>query len=245
MPVLAPEGTAARPSVPSARITSTSTVGLPRLSRISRPRTAAIGAGCVLIVASSSSRSRSVTQVGIVPSRRRSRRSGPVHGRGSGDPAVGDRRVERRSVRIGDRPWRRSSGEAVRPVGVGTGASVTMGSRDSRRNDRAEPGGDRTGEVEREAVPPLRCRKGRRVVSCLHRERRRPPRGAASRVPVLEDADPSIGESARAGAPSDRGAAARTLSVVGRAIGRVGVVTSDPGPSAGVGGVSGRPSPGH
>src|SRR4051794_8966055 len=52
MPVLAPEGTAARPSVPSARITSTSTVGLPRLSRISRPRTAAIGAGCVLIVAS-------------------------------------------------------------------------------------------------------------------------------------------------------------------------------------------------
>src|SRR5262245_26035665 len=42
-PVLAPEGTAARPSVPSARITSTSTVGLPRLSRISRPRTFAIG----------------------------------------------------------------------------------------------------------------------------------------------------------------------------------------------------------
>src|SRR3954466_11682098 len=52
MPVLAPEGTAARPSVPSARMTSTSTVGLPRLSRISRPRTWAIGAGCVLIVAS-------------------------------------------------------------------------------------------------------------------------------------------------------------------------------------------------
>src|SRR3954449_10059280 len=52
MPVLAPEGTAARPSVPSARITSTSTVGLPRLSRISRPRTEAIGGGCVLIVAS-------------------------------------------------------------------------------------------------------------------------------------------------------------------------------------------------
>ena len=43
------EGTAARPSVPSARITSTSTVGLPRLSRISRARTDAIGAGYVLI----------------------------------------------------------------------------------------------------------------------------------------------------------------------------------------------------
>ena len=35
-PVLAPLGTAARPLAPSARITSTSTVGLPRLSRISR-----------------------------------------------------------------------------------------------------------------------------------------------------------------------------------------------------------------
>src|SRR3954454_19856314 len=62
MPVLAPEGTAARPSVPSARITSTSTVGLPRLSRISRPRTVAIGAGCVLIVAS-----RLLDQVGTIP----------------------------------------------------------------------------------------------------------------------------------------------------------------------------------
>src|SRR5213592_2072825 len=38
-PVDAPEGTAARPSVPSSRITSTSTVGLPRESRIWRPRT--------------------------------------------------------------------------------------------------------------------------------------------------------------------------------------------------------------
>src|SRR6266436_4251330 len=36
-PVEAPEGTAARPSEPSSRMTSTSTVGLPRLSRISRP----------------------------------------------------------------------------------------------------------------------------------------------------------------------------------------------------------------
>ena len=35
-PVLAPEGTAARPTVPSLRMTSTSTVGLPRESRISR-----------------------------------------------------------------------------------------------------------------------------------------------------------------------------------------------------------------
>src|SRR3954471_21914048 len=35
-PVLAPLGTAARPMVPSARNTSASTVGLPRLSRISR-----------------------------------------------------------------------------------------------------------------------------------------------------------------------------------------------------------------
>ena len=34
----APEGTVARPMDPSSSITSTSTVGLPRLSRISRPR---------------------------------------------------------------------------------------------------------------------------------------------------------------------------------------------------------------
>src|SRR5260370_40812743 len=38
-PVEAPEGTAARPRVPSARRTSASTVGLPRESRISRPMT--------------------------------------------------------------------------------------------------------------------------------------------------------------------------------------------------------------
>ena len=37
-PVDAPDGTAARPVAPSARSTSTSTVGLPRLSRISRAR---------------------------------------------------------------------------------------------------------------------------------------------------------------------------------------------------------------
>src|SRR5690606_35839858 len=37
-PVEAPDGTAALPTVPSARITSTSTVGLPRESRISRAR---------------------------------------------------------------------------------------------------------------------------------------------------------------------------------------------------------------
>ena len=36
-PVLAPLGTAARPNEPSASVTSTSTVGLPRLSRIWRP----------------------------------------------------------------------------------------------------------------------------------------------------------------------------------------------------------------
>src|SRR5690606_3554572 len=36
-PVEAPEGTAARPIEPSSSTTSTSTVGLPRLSRISRP----------------------------------------------------------------------------------------------------------------------------------------------------------------------------------------------------------------
>src|SRR5262245_41120089 len=53
MPVLAPEGTAARPKVPSARITSTSTVGLPRLSRISRPRTFEIGASSWLMTLSS------------------------------------------------------------------------------------------------------------------------------------------------------------------------------------------------
>src|ERR1700728_706286 len=39
VPVEAPDGTAARPIEPSSSTTSTSTVGLPRLSRISRPTT--------------------------------------------------------------------------------------------------------------------------------------------------------------------------------------------------------------
>src|SRR5262249_33918753 len=38
-PVDAPEGTAARPNAPPSSVTSTSTVGLPRESRISRPWT--------------------------------------------------------------------------------------------------------------------------------------------------------------------------------------------------------------
>ena len=38
-PVLAPLGTAARPRAPQQRVTSTSTVGLPRESITSRPRT--------------------------------------------------------------------------------------------------------------------------------------------------------------------------------------------------------------
>src|SRR2546428_12227011 len=46
-PVDAPLGTAARPAAPLDRVTSASSVGLPRLSRISRARTAMI----VLIVA--------------------------------------------------------------------------------------------------------------------------------------------------------------------------------------------------
>ena len=41
-PVEAPDGTAARPTDPSARTTSTSTVGLPRESRISRASTTSI-----------------------------------------------------------------------------------------------------------------------------------------------------------------------------------------------------------
>ena len=41
-PVEAPDGTAARPTGPSARCTSASTVGLPRESRISRPMTLTI-----------------------------------------------------------------------------------------------------------------------------------------------------------------------------------------------------------
>src|SRR5436190_458970 len=41
-PVEAPEGTAARPNAPESRRTSTSTVGLPRESRICLPRTSAI-----------------------------------------------------------------------------------------------------------------------------------------------------------------------------------------------------------
>src|SRR5690606_31105781 len=42
VPVEAPEGTAARPRVPSSSRTSASTVGLPRESRISRARIALI-----------------------------------------------------------------------------------------------------------------------------------------------------------------------------------------------------------
>src|SRR5215210_7714493 len=41
-PVLAPDGTAARPTAPPSRRTSTSTVGLPRESRIRRPYTCSI-----------------------------------------------------------------------------------------------------------------------------------------------------------------------------------------------------------
>ena len=41
-PVEAPEGTAARPMLPSARKTSASTVGFPRESRISLPMTLTI-----------------------------------------------------------------------------------------------------------------------------------------------------------------------------------------------------------
>src|SRR5690606_41112462 len=41
-PVDAPDGTIARPKLPSARVTSASRVGLPRLSRISRAWTLAM-----------------------------------------------------------------------------------------------------------------------------------------------------------------------------------------------------------
>src|SRR5688572_12439789 len=41
-PVDAPDGTPARPRAPPSSVTSTSTVGLPRESRISRPRTSLI-----------------------------------------------------------------------------------------------------------------------------------------------------------------------------------------------------------
>ena len=45
VPVEAPEGTAARPRAPLSRMTSTSTVGLPRLSKISRPMDEAVDRG--------------------------------------------------------------------------------------------------------------------------------------------------------------------------------------------------------
>src|SRR5436190_16293292 len=47
-PVLAPEGTAARPTTPLSRMTSTSTVGLPRESRISRPLTSEIAESAIV-----------------------------------------------------------------------------------------------------------------------------------------------------------------------------------------------------
>jgi hypothetical protein len=48
-PVEAPDGTAARPMLPSSRVTSTSTVGLPRLSRIWRAWTSTIAVMLILL----------------------------------------------------------------------------------------------------------------------------------------------------------------------------------------------------
>jgi len=48
-PVEAPEGTAARPMLPSSSVTSTSTVGLPRLSRIWRAWTSTIAVMAFLL----------------------------------------------------------------------------------------------------------------------------------------------------------------------------------------------------
>ena len=48
-PVDAPDGTAARPNAPPSSVTSTSTVGLPRESRISRPCTLAIFIECLRV----------------------------------------------------------------------------------------------------------------------------------------------------------------------------------------------------
>src|SRR4051812_19457361 len=55
-PVLAPLGTAARAKVPSSRTTSTSMVGLPRESRISRAPTASMDATGVLLGSGKSGR---------------------------------------------------------------------------------------------------------------------------------------------------------------------------------------------
>src|SRR3954466_3259727 len=50
-PVEAPDGTAARPMLPSSSVTSTSTVGLPRLSRIWRAWTSTIAVMAFLLAA--------------------------------------------------------------------------------------------------------------------------------------------------------------------------------------------------
>src|SRR4051794_7751816 len=140
MPVLAPEGTAARPSVPSARTTSTSTVGLPRLSRISRPRTRAIGAGCVLIVAS------------------RLHRDGVGWGFAASG-SVPPRLIGRSAGRVADaRRSRHDETRGARPGGGSWGAGVRRGP--TRRGGRPSAGQERkhegeTGENQARGGPAL------------------------------------------------------------------------------------------
>ena len=118
---------------------------------------------------------------------------------GSG-PAERANRRRRRSVNGTRRPdaATRSAG-ARRPAGA-------------RRRATTRP---RPGQVQREAVPPPVLAEGPGG-SLSPSERRRPPRVAASGCQFLWALTPVHGESARAGAPSDRfGAAARTFSAVG------------------------------
>ncbi len=97
LPVDAPDGTAARPTSPELSSTSTSTVGLPRESRICRPRTAAISVltappwrGRSSDLASRARGRRSALPPGpqAVPLARRARRSDRSRG---GAPARGRR----------------------------------------------------------------------------------------------------------------------------------------------------------
>src|SRR3954447_19753425 len=66
-PVDAPEGTAARPKLSSSRITSTSTVGLPRESRISRAMTSSMAANALLLAGSCAGDERSPAYRGDSP----------------------------------------------------------------------------------------------------------------------------------------------------------------------------------
>ncbi len=173
MPVLAPEGTAARPRVPSARMTSTSTVGLPRLSRISRPRIAAIrvdGAGCVLIVALILlvCMASGETENGSGPDSGRPQRVDPVCS-WRGGPPLTRRCADQWGVTIQSGQGRRPPRGAVSTVSVLVHALPDRFGQGARRAC-----GRRPILSKREGPRPARSEPGRRIESVSARVGGRP-----------------------------------------------------------------------